>query len=45
MNRSRVGILPARPDLERARCPFYKTLKIIPLFSNAKTTIAHINET
>ncbi|AOY79835.2 hypothetical protein BJP36_07730 [Moorena producens JHB] len=41
MNRSRVGILPARKSLETGkipvppRCPFYKTLKIIPLFSNA----------
>ncbi|WP_287295881.1 hypothetical protein [Moorena sp. SIO2C4] len=24
MNSSRVGILPALPDLERARCPFYR---------------------
>ncbi|NEN96035.1 MAG: hypothetical protein F6K50_11000 [Moorea sp. SIO3I7] len=35
MNRSRVGILPAPQDIERARCPFYKTFQIIPLFSNA----------
>ncbi|NEO42759.1 MAG: hypothetical protein F6K55_00715 [Moorea sp. SIO4A3] len=35
MNMSRVGILPAR-ELERARCPFHKTLQIIPLLSKAE---------
>ncbi|NEQ87552.1 MAG: hypothetical protein F6K26_48375 [Moorea sp. SIO2I5] len=48
MNRSRVGILPARKYIETgkmpvprqdahstARCLFHKTLKIIPLLSNA----------
>ncbi|NEN94494.1 MAG: hypothetical protein F6K50_02815 [Moorea sp. SIO3I7] len=24
MDRSRVGILPAKQDIERARCPFYR---------------------
>ncbi|NEQ84935.1 MAG: hypothetical protein F6K26_33785 [Moorea sp. SIO2I5] len=46
MNRSRVGILPARKYIETGkmpvlhkmpvppRCPFHKTIKILPLLSN-----------